>query len=316
MSLQEVATRVSFADEIHKSKQLSDMIQRKLKDERGADIAKYLQTEPERFFNSLVIAVYGGEPRWHGFSNIKPQHDDIDVADVPARAMNGIGFISLAGSENLFAVDGQHRLAGIKLAVAKRPSLGDEEVSVIFIAHARNEKGLRRTRKLFTTLNKTARPVGKGERIALDESDVMAIVVRHLVEAHPFFTSGIFFSPKDNLPSGDIENITTIGNLYEVLSTLFSDVVGKSSLEELRYYRPSDKELDWYKRFSDRYFKLVAKSFPPLRQYFSAPNRVSIIKKYRTSSGGHVLFRPVGLRILVEILAKLIQERDISLREA
>ena len=41
--------------------------------------------------------------------------------------------------------------------------------------------------RLFTTLNKTARPVSKNAVIALDEDDVMAICVRRLIEDSRFF---------------------------------------------------------------------------------------------------------------------------------
>ena len=62
MDLPEISRRVSYADEIHNNKQLSDMIQRRLKAGRSSEIAKYLETQSERFFNSLVIATYGGQP--------------------------------------------------------------------------------------------------------------------------------------------------------------------------------------------------------------------------------------------------------------
>jgi DNA sulfur modification protein DndB len=71
----------------------------------------------------------------------------------------------------MFAIDGQHRLAGMKEAVVSQPALGADEVSLVLVAHQTSKSGLERTRRLFTTLNKTARPVGKGEIIALDEND-------------------------------------------------------------------------------------------------------------------------------------------------
>jgi len=59
-----------------------------------------------------------------------------------------------------------------------------------------------RTRRLFTTLNKTAKAVTKGEIIALDEDDVMAIVVRNLVENHPHFTEQrVLIVAQANLPA-------------------------------------------------------------------------------------------------------------------
>jgi DNA sulfur modification protein DndB len=172
MSLRDLSERVTFAEEIHKSKGLSQLIQRQLKSGRSRDIAKYLKTNTERFFNSLVVAVYGGDPAWHQLDEIRPQKkSELDIAAVSEDAIASIGFLSFTGEEQLFALDGQHRLAGIQLAVKSDATLGEDEVSVIFVSHQNTEKGLRRTRRLFTTLNKTAKAVSKGEIIALDESD-------------------------------------------------------------------------------------------------------------------------------------------------
>ena len=52
MSLGEVSRRVTFAKELHKNKALSALIQRELKENRAKEISEYLQTNPERFFNS------------------------------------------------------------------------------------------------------------------------------------------------------------------------------------------------------------------------------------------------------------------------
>jgi DNA sulfur modification protein DndB len=70
MSMSEVTTRLSFADEIYKSEKLSEWIQRKLQSGRDQEISNYLQRESQRFFNSLVVAIYRGDPTWHGFSNL------------------------------------------------------------------------------------------------------------------------------------------------------------------------------------------------------------------------------------------------------
>ena len=74
---------------------------------------------------------------------------------------------------------GKHRLIGIKEAVDEDPELGEDELSIIFITHRTEEK--ERSRRLFTTLNKNAVRVSKGEIIALDEDDTIAITVRDLV---------------------------------------------------------------------------------------------------------------------------------------
>ena len=63
--------------------------------------------------------------------------------------------------------------------------------------------------------------VGKGEVIALDENDAMAIVTRHFVENVPCFNENrIRFSQSESLPKR-ADELTTIGNLYDILKVLF-----------------------------------------------------------------------------------------------
>ena len=67
-------------------------------------------------------------------------------------------------------MDGQHRLAGIKRAIRGRMTDSEDEVSVIFLGHKNTTDGLEATRRLFTTLNKTANPIalraqGRGEGV-------------------------------------------------------------------------------------------------------------------------------------------------------
>jgi DNA sulfur modification protein DndB len=62
LKLRDLAQRVRIADEIHRSENLRDMIQRALKGERTKEIQRYLVTQPQRFFNTIVIGTYGGEP--------------------------------------------------------------------------------------------------------------------------------------------------------------------------------------------------------------------------------------------------------------
>lgn len=84
----------------------------------------------------------------------------------------------------MFTLDGQHRLAGIQQAIEKGLEQDPfDEVSVIFLAHEDTRPGLERTRRLFTTLNKTAKPVSKGDIIALDEDEGRQGFVRKTAES-------------------------------------------------------------------------------------------------------------------------------------
>jgi DNA sulfur modification protein DndB len=299
-----LAEKVDYATKIHNSSKLSDMIQRELTKERSKEIADYLKTE-ERFFNSLVVAVYGGDPEWLEVGRLTlPKHADFDEQDIPETVRHSIGFLRLSGKEKLFAIDGQHRLSGIKEAVPKQKGLGDNEISVLLVAHKNTTQGLQRTRRLFTTLNKTAVEVSKGEIIALDEDDTMAICVRRFVEKSKLFKGDRLASnATNNLPVGDNQSLTTIGNLYDVLSILFEKCRGELSYEDLRFIRPDDDVLDSHYRYAKFYLGLLRKNYSVLSEYFRASDTSKVVMKYRGDFGGNILLRPVGLQLITEVVA-------------
>ena len=164
MKFRDINERIKYAEEIHESKKLQDFIQRELTP-RGREISDYLLTQSQRFFNSLIVGVYGGEPQW---IELKIPKNDI-LPDFPLSQKGILGYLKLSGEETLFALDGQHRVAGIKGALKElspTSDLFDEEISVIFIGHKNTQEGKQRTRRLFTTLNRYAKPVKLSEIIA------------------------------------------------------------------------------------------------------------------------------------------------------
>ena len=318
MDLRELSIRVRYAEEVHKNQHLSDMIQRQLKTDRSKQIAEYLRNQPERFFNSLVVATYGGQPNWHALSDIRNKYNSNELRDLSEETVESVGFLTLQGDENLFALDGQHRLAGIKEAVKQglEPNQNDD-VSVIFVAHIETDNGLARTRRLFTTLNKTAKPVTKGEIIALDEDDVMALCVRRLIEETDLFSGDrIAFVANNNMPMTNSTSLTTIGNLYDILTILFTNV--KSDLtkrkSDLQRVRPNDDILEQYFDYSENFISQLGENFKELDEFFTAKDTTTVVKKYRGSHGGNAIFRPIGLEVFTRIIVQL--TKDMALTQA
>ncbi len=318
MTLEQISKRVSYADEIHTNKKLSDMIQRRLKSSRSKEIAEYLNKQNERFFNSLVVATYGGEPNWHAVDSVSSKTGDFDITKLNEGVVEAVGFLAFRGDEKLFAVDGQHRLAGIKEAATNsKEDVKDDQVSIIFIGHKKTSQGLTRTRRLFTTLNKTAKPVQKNDIIALDEDDVMAITVRRLVEKSELFSDErIAFAPTNNMPNNNQKSLTTIGILYDCLVLLFSKASTdlKETKSKLICNRPDDERLEKYYKLANFYFQNLANSFPRLRTFFDAQDYSKIVKRYRGDFGGDALFRPKGLLIFTQVVVAL--TRKLSLKIA
>ena len=308
MDIRTLAMRVDYADDIHNSTQLSEMIQRQLKKKRAAEIAEYLNTQSERLFNSLVVATYLGQPNWHALSSVNSPAGNHQALDsVSEESLASIGFLTLRGDEKLFALDGQHRLAGIKLAIKQDLSQDPfDQVPVVFVAHKDDELGLQRTRRLFTTLNKTAKPVSKGDTIALDEDDVMALSVRWLVdqEGDLFRGDRIAFVENNNLPISNQSSLTTIGNLYDILGIFFSGA--KTSLKkkkpELAKTRPPDPELEKYFAFAKNIFVKMRQGFNELDEFFSAEDTAPVVERYRNTNA---LFRPVGLEAFATVISRL-----------
>ena len=241
-----------------------------------------------------------------------------ELKNLTEDTVSSVGFLTLTGQEKLFALDGQHRLAGLKKAV--KDGLEDDpydEISVIFVGHRDTRKGLERTRRLFTTLNKTARPVSKGEIIALDEDDVMAICVRRLIEQTDFFAGDrIAFVASNNMPTANTTSLTTIANLYDVLTILFTNTKFnlKKQKADLQRIRPDDETLDKYFKYAESYFLQLKNNFKALDEFFSTNNTERVVKKYRGNHGGHVLFRPIGLEIMTRVIARF--TKDMSLMRA
>ena len=318
MPLGDLSTRVSFAKDIHEHRGLSSMIQRSLVRRRRQEIADYIKTEPQRFFNSLVVAVYDGEPNWHSLDNIRNRREYKFLEDIRPETVESVGFLSLRGDEDLFALDGQHRLAGIKAVVSEgyEPAI-DDEVSVILVAHERTTAGLERTRRLFTTLNKTARPVTKGDIIALDEDDVMAICVRRLIEQTDLFDGNrIAFVQSNNVPNTNKQCLTTIGNLYDILTILFTKA--KSPLRKqkgsLQTRRPENEALDRYFDYAKEFFVQLRSHFTELDEFFAAERTTDVVIKHRDRHGGSALYRPIGLDIFTQIIAR--STKNLPLGEA
>ena len=313
MKFSEVAERIKLSDEIYQNKNLSDMVQRTVRSSRIAEIADYLSNDEERFFPAMVVAVFGGEPNWVDFSITSgDSQSGIDLSELDKSKLDAFGILVLKGNERLFPLDGQHRLAGIREALtlpgAKEKFLDDDEVAVMLVAHESSKEGRTRSRRLFTVLNKRAVPVKKHETIALDEDDVMAIATRYLVESFDPLTREdiVLFRTNANMPSNNDSAFTTIVTVYDMLYDLFR-VVSRKSPEELKYHRPDSAWMNVYIACARKFFSNMMETFPEVKQCLSDDNPRAIIGRNRRVDGGHVLFRPVGQRLMAQTVAESIR---------
>ncbi len=320
MKMKDLAERVSQAQLLYKSQTLQELLQRQVLPERARDIERYLRTQEQRFFNALVIGTYGGAPKWR---EVKVKQGPIaDKIDLPSDLEGVLGFLSLDGTEKLFTIDGQHRVEGMRLAVKNQPSLGDEEVCVILIKgitgenRAKDPTGFERTRRLFTTLNRYAKPVNKKDIIALDEDDAVAIITRRLVEENPlFYSRKTSIKGATSIPVGDKQSFTSINALYDGLDLILR-FKPKPEWKKFKRFYPTDREIEeLYNRAVDLW-DAYCKHFPPLKEIRDSRPDELVAEKYRNNRGGHALFRPIGLLISLRVVRNLKDHNQLSNEKA
>ena len=309
LPFREVPNRIYRNDEIHETKELQDWLQRELTD-RSVDIAEYLATQEQRFFNGVVIGVYGGDPQWYPLS-LQPSRY-LNPISVDEDVEVSMGILALSGDEKLFAIDGQHRVEGVK-RLADRVGKDSFEampdgLCAIFVAHKKSPDGMERTRRLFTTLNQHAKPVSLTELIILDEDDIVAITCRRLIEKHPLFTEGkISLQKQKAINTRDRRSFTSVVALYQSMDTYLSiNFTPKRGWKKFKLVRPDEEVVKQYISRASRFWDKLVKGLPELQFVANMKPGDELPDEFRSASGGNLLFRPILPLILTKALKKAI----------
>jgi DNA sulfur modification protein DndB len=305
LRMADIAARVSLADEIHQHKALRDLIQRQVDSSGHAEAIKnYLLTQDQRFFNSLVVGVYGGDPDFYELAITSSPQMSSD--NLPSYIKGALGILQFDGNEKMFAIDGQHRVVGIKKALLEKKELGEDEVIVLFVGHKTTTAGMERSRRLFTTLNRYAKPVSKADIIALDEDDIVAILTRMLVEQHPFFSRFLLVKKGKAIPATDKRFFTTLEALYDVIDTFLSQ--DSREWKSARRNRPGDSMLRReYKKLVSFWDSFIS-AVPALNDLLVSDIEDQRAANYRNRNGGNLLYRPAGLMIVIAVIKWLTDE--------
>ena len=153
MTFKDVARLVNRrnSDELYKSRPLREALQRSLTD-NYIKIKEYILNHKDHFFNAMVLAVYGGNPMW--------EEVRYEIGDT---IYENVGLLKLDGEEQIFPIDGQHRLEGIKKALQESDKYANDTIPIILIGHECSPEGMAKSRRIFSILNRYAKPVRKGD---------------------------------------------------------------------------------------------------------------------------------------------------------
>lgn len=314
MSFEDVAAWIKPTTEIHKSRKLSNWIQRQLIRGHADKIADYLLNQDERFFNAIVVGIYGGEPTWSPIRVSAPVgNDPVQLTDEQEEHLkSSIGILTLSGDEKLFAIDGQHRVEGIKAALNKSAKeVGGDEIIALFVGHKKTRNGEQRTRRLFTTLNKTARRVSDADRVALDEDDGFAIVTRKLIDEFILFDKGkvIAFAPTASLRTNDEAKVSTIISLYSQVKDIYFSQLTSTKMKKTHFgrARPDDESIEEVYKCVCDYWHAVKRNVTEVKEVFDEKTSAG---SYRKSRKNHLLLRPIGQRAFAGATGVLMERGD------
>ena len=302
MKIKDVVKRIitdSESEELY-TKNIAKVLQREINTKRIKQIEYYLNNNKEHFFSSIVVAIYKGNPIWSDFdieTHFRIEKDLLENDDVKF-IENKLGILSLHGDEIIFALDGQHRVKGIKEAYSNNPTIGEEDISLIFIVH--NDQNKERTRRLFTVLNKYAQKPKEAELIILDEDDVSAIITRRLLENHDILKhkNAISNTNGANLPSTDMTTFTTLVTVNRInkiiLSTHLIDYTK----------RPNDDEINQYYLECCEFWDYLFQNFPDIKSFITGSKAYFAngdLFNRNKETGGSALLRPIGQKLFAQI---------------
>ncbi|WP_151769111.1 DNA sulfur modification protein DndB [Acinetobacter colistiniresistens] len=288
MSASEISDRVMRSKDIRENKTLDDYLQREITP-NVKKILSYIKNNEDRFFNSIIVGVFDDTPNWYP---LDLKHVDILSDERREYIEDSMGLLELKGSEKLFAIDGQHRIEAIKREVLDNPDYKDQ-FSIILVQHVDSISGKKRTRKLFSDINKKAVKVSDGELAIIDEEELENIVARKI------------YSEYERIPHTSIElsKVTEVKNPKYFTSLLTIVSIARKLKTKLKV----KTEDNLYKEVKS-FFDLVLNSYPEIVKSFSSEDLTADLRDNRKM----IFMRHVGLEVLAEIYCLFTIEKQLE----
>jgi DNA sulfur modification protein DndB len=223
MRLGELVKHIGYAEEIQ---EWDGGIPSEFKKQRKLNMSRitnemvpYLTATPDHFYAAITAELERpGDPQ------NKLLFEPIEGGD------GTMGILTLDGSEKVMALDGQHRLKSIELAMKTHPDLARESIAVILVPG----KGYRKTQQLFTDLNRYAKQPSKTLNLLFEHREFFAVVAKEVGSGARTFRDRV--NLETNSLGQKARQHITLGVLYECVLALleghYND--GEKSLEKIR----------------------------------------------------------------------------------
>ena len=328
MRMQELKNEISFSSDIYEDFTLGEAIQRALDESRvKKQIVEFLANREDRFFSSLVVAAIGGDPRWYPLKMDEKVVPEM-IADSPV-LKDSFGILSFDKDPKYYALDGQHRLAAIKMLLEQKeegvppipPGFENEFVSVLVVLRRPEDKDekewRRRYRRLFSSLNRYAKPTDRDTNIIMDEDDTFAIVTRRLISDHSFFRA-----PGREKESFRVQvfgknfkeespHFVSLQMLYDFNRKLLTTAQrrnvgwgaeGEKDVRQFIAFRPNEELIDAFYDEVARYWDALVDTLPDLKK------KPKDMRKHNGNKRDHAAFWPIGQDVLADLARDLLDD--------
>ena len=247
------------------------------------DMSEYLKRKPERFYSTIVVAnLVENSENWI----------DVDENSLPEDIepeQDRLGYLTFNEDDRHYILDGQHRVASIRNILEGEEEdvpegFGDEELTVNVINREENistSEMIVSYRRLFTSLNRNAKPTSKAVNIILDEDDPFALVTRYLIKNfEPFSSRGYLAEENPNIQiepknlnnsrasRGQISVFTSLETLYamniKLLNSPKFEELNPASKQEFKF-RPKDRDLEAYEDEAFKIWEAIFQVLPELQ---------------------------------------------------
>lgn len=194
-------------------------LQRKLNVQRvEREMVPYLVDTADHFYSALTV-------------EIRPPLNDGEMEPIQFEMRDSFpggvefGMLTLDGTETLYALDGQHRLKSITLAIRQRPDLAREHISLILVPF----QNIERSQTLFSDLNRYARSPSKSISLLFTHRDPLAQAAKTLADTVPLLRKRV--NMESTSLSRNARQFITLSTLYEMTKAMLPDYNGDSDTD-------------------------------------------------------------------------------------
>jgi DNA sulfur modification protein DndB len=186
-------------------------LQRKLNVQRvEREMVPYLLYSDDHFYSALTVEIrsapYADAPRGVAFESRQTFPGGVEF-----------GVLTLDGTETLYALDGQHRLKSIEIAIRQKPQIAREHIALILVPF----NSVTRSQTLFSDLNRYAKGPSKSIALLFTHRELLARIAKSVAQVVPLLRERV--NMESTSLSTNARHFITLSTLYEMTRALVDE---------------------------------------------------------------------------------------------